>query len=249
MPEARLIDLIQRDVDGETTPGERLELESLLERDAEARVYRSGIAAVATMLAETPPNEVPEGFTAGLMSAIRRRAAQQRDSTREPAPAAPFGSERRRRVAIRVGLGLAAAAVFAVVLAPSLYRALDSSQLRGTMAGPVTAGEAARAIDAGLETTVRAEATGRFVTLHFDAPAGSPRSVDVSFAPGALRLLVAEGGTAAPGAAGGVRISFDGSALTRFERSAGEAVSIGIEVHDGARASVTTIQIGETTNF
>jgi hypothetical protein len=238
MPEERVIDLIQRDIDGDTTPEEQAELRDRLERDVDSRIYYDGIRHVAAALEATPASEPPANFTLAVMSGIREQAARTSNAER-------FRRPRDRFLAVRVGIGLAAAALLAVVLAPSLFRALDSSHLRGTMIAPAVQSQT---VTAGPQS-VAIESKGRRVSLRFDAPAASGGSADITFDSSVLRVESVEGATRSDPSPGNLHLTFDGPASVVFERATTTAVTLSLRVHDQSTTHSRKIEIPATTNF
>lgn len=239
MPEERIIDLIQRDIDGETSPAEQAELRDRMERDADSRLYYDGIRHVAATLEAAPASEPPASFTAEVMNGIRAKAARASTAHR-------FQRPRDRFLAVRVGIGLAAAALIAVFLAPSLFRALDSSHLRGTMIAPSPPAQS-WTVTAGRQT-VTVGTRGREVSLRFDAPAAAG-SADIAFDTGSMRVQSVEGATRSDPAAGKLHLTFDGPASVVFERTTKTAATLSLRVHDQSTTESRKIELPAITNF
>jgi hypothetical protein len=94
MTRERYDELIQRDVDGETTPAERDELQRGVEADPVVRARYEMMHEMADRLDKLSPVEPPGGLRGRIVEAYSRRGAE---IPRRIVPAASF-SQRRRRI-------------------------------------------------------------------------------------------------------------------------------------------------------
>jgi hypothetical protein len=125
MLEAREIELIHLDVDGELPPGERATLSRLLLASPEARALHDDLTRLARRLSELPIVEPPVELQTAILEAI------------------PWRATSRGRSPLYRPLRIAAGIAVAALLAGTLYELgqpsgddFDRSGLSGTMARP-----------------------------------------------------------------------------------------------------------------
>ena len=103
------IELIQLAIDGEATPSQRAELESILAASPEARDYFDSIDRVAKTIGNAPRVEPSPSIRDDVMSALRNRTATVVSMNQH---------RTRRRHLLAYGWAAAAAAVILVALYP-----------------------------------------------------------------------------------------------------------------------------------
>lgn len=245
MLEERIIDLVQRDVDGALDPGEEVELRLRLERDQEAKRYHDAMLDVTATLNAIPPDDPPADFTATVMESIQATLPRHPATTNVH----PFSARRHDRfLAVRVGIGLAAAIAVAVVIAPSLFRALDSEHLGGTMVAP--AATRSWTVDAGLQTRVMLATNERRISVRFVAPPGTRREVVLAYDPADARLVDSAGAASVTPDGTVILTVTDNSPPLQFERTSGKAFAFTVSLSDDANESSTTsIPIPAIANF
>lgn len=248
MPDSRTIDLIQHGIDDAADPAELSELEQRLASDPVARQLRDDLHFVNDLLEETPDEEPPSTLAADVMAQVRRAAATA------PVVIADRRAERERKrtIALRFGLGIAAALAIGFILMPSMREPIDPRHAAGTMTSPpgdFTVTEFPIR-GASISGSIRVSESADLVSLgvSFDSPA--EREVRVEFDAAALST---QAGRAVPiGDEGsGVR-TFDvtGESIEmQFERGVKRASAIGVRIRQGGDVFETTIDLGQPTNF
>lgn len=249
MLEERIIELIHRELDRDTDENERMELHARLESDPDARLYFEEMLGLAQLLEQTPSSEPPSDFAAAVMQSVRAHASS------EPSPwvaSQPFSFLHGRFAAIRVGVALAAVLLIAFILAPSLFRSLDSSHLGGIMLEPSRAVEPKSwSVPAGEAGTIRVAATDERVSLRLDSASDSPLVADVSFDAAATRVESLAGAVREEADPGHVRLSIrGGSAVVTFVRLTPKPVSFAVDVTGAGGATLSRrIEIPAAANF
>lgn len=249
MFEERIVDLIQRNVDGELEESERIELQAHLERDPDARMFLDQMHSVSEFLERAPLNDPPPEFTADVMRAVRAHAANPQSGK---VVRGAFGQSRDRFIAVKIGLGLAAVIALAFILTPSLFHSLDSSRLGGSMLDPARGGAAQTwTVAADSLAPVRVAATGNHVTVRIDAPGDTERTADLEFDPSSMKLERVSEGTRVESNPGHIHVSVrGGSAVVTLVRTTTEPVSMTVSIGGDDNASVVKrIEIPAATNF
>jgi hypothetical protein len=139
MIDEKMDDLIQRELDGQTTPEESRELQRLLAADGRAREHYARLARVVEMLqhvpALDPPLELKESVLASALA--DGEASVVAGAPRRPGPRAPWLPRPLRRDFAAFAAGVAAAALgFLVLGQPPRDLGGDPSNLSGTIAPP-----------------------------------------------------------------------------------------------------------------
>ncbi|MFH1501805.1 MAG: hypothetical protein ABIG03_02030 [Candidatus Eisenbacteria bacterium] len=144
MIDARLMELMNREVDGENSPEESAELERVLETNADARAYYDDLVELGRRFGEAGEVTPPATLRSEILSLTSRRPAAER----RPAVGRPAARRRRSlipddlrnlftpRVAYAFAAGVAAGAVLlALVTGAGIgTTAVDPNALRGTLA-------------------------------------------------------------------------------------------------------------------
>ena len=143
-----LDDLIQREIDGATTPEESAELQRKLATEPAARAHLERLRNLTSILSSVPSVEAPPELRDKVRAALQSRG-----------PAVPVGTDRshrphrrvwpplrRRDVVFAAGGDLAAAAVLLSLGRLPQPAGLDPERLRGAMGG-ADAWEDARTVD------------------------------------------------------------------------------------------------------
>lgn len=237
-------------MDDAAGPAELAELEQRLADDSEARVLRDELQAVKELLAAIPEAEPPAGLVASVMAQVRRAATP-------PALASIADRrserERKRSVAVRFGLGIAAALAIGFLFVPSLRESVDPRHVSGTMASQPSAAASVTEIPiraTGFSGAIRVSESRDRVALAIAFVAPAERDVRIAFDPAAL----------SPGSGGAVPIDTAGAGIWEFEvtgaatevqfdRSAVAASAIEVSIRQGGEVFETTINLGQPTNF
>jgi hypothetical protein len=230
MIEARTLELIHADLDGELDADARAELQRRLDADPQARAQHGQLLKMAGALGRMAPETPPAELEQQILQALR--------------PAAKVLPFRERRVQfVRYAMALAAGMIIAAVgigFAGGSRTAFDPNELVGTMGGPASAPPIAASVvklqapelggSVGLS-----QAGGRWL-LVFDLDSEQPVKVTAAYSDAAFRLNgYAQGDSGVgefrsspgrvefvnqgsqrlalflePGAGGPVRISFEG---------------------------------------
>ncbi|HEU5162267.1 MAG TPA: hypothetical protein VFV54_03885 [Thermoanaerobaculia bacterium] len=135
MANERTDELIQMDVDGALSPGQKAALDAALAADDEARASLASYRLLARELESLPVVDPPP-----LLASSVARAVRARHLNRPATHAAPSPASRRRHV-LYLGYAAAAGLLLGLLTAPFLMRT-DSFH------GPVEAGNAAASIGA-----------------------------------------------------------------------------------------------------
>jgi hypothetical protein len=250
MPDPRSIELIHRDLDGEITPEERAELETMLGTQPDAARSREEILEVHRLLAEVPSLEPPAALRAELASELRRIAASPERTE------LPFETAARRRAAIvRLVFGLAAMLLLVLFIGPIRKAGFDADHARGTMA-PSTAPESTRGLEAtpdrprgrivvtpsGRELSVRPELV--------DGPVSG--RLEVVFDEALLEVASVTGATGRDESTPGrIAVSFDCEVPEiRLVRRAPAPVSLSLELRIRESEPLSTrVELPALTNF
>jgi len=75
MLEERTLNLINADVDGELTPAEQQQLDSILETSAEARAMRAELLKLSNLLNSVPEQAPPDGLSSRILTQLAPRRA------------------------------------------------------------------------------------------------------------------------------------------------------------------------------
>lgn len=237
MNEERVLELIHRDIDGEIDDQWRIELRETLSQNPESVRMRDELVDLCRVLDSTPAVQPPAGLVEDVMRCVR---ANRSDRFRVIDGGSRWAQKKRERlIAIRVGYGLAAAAVIGLVLAPTLFDSLGKRQMSGTMAPTVVQtreGATEIAISgATVGGTIHVESLGAQRVVHFAIESTGPWSVIARFDAAGLELnAVRRNGrmlTPLSDTPGEVRI--DGMGRYTFEmvfdpRSEGQTVRVSI---------------------
>lgn len=244
MLEERIVELIHRDIDRDIDPPGRAELEARLESDPEARLLHEEMERVAAFLAEAPASEPPANFIANVMNSVRAGLPAQSAPRIAHATVVPF---RRKYVALPLGIALAAAIVIAFIVAPSVFRSVDSSHLGGTMLEPRTT-ETISLTTAGGAVSVTERGESVVMTIE---PAPTQRNAEVTFDARSIRVESIEGAMRSKSAPGRVEVTVQGSrAVVKFARISREPMSIVVRLHgDGVDAIDGRVDLPAVTNF
>lgn len=248
MPDSRTIDLIQRGIDHAADPAELAELEQRLVSDPVARQLRDDLHYVSDLLAETQDEEPPTGLVGDVMTQVRRSAANA------PVAIADRRAERERKrtIAMRFGLGIAAALAIGFILMPSMREPIDSRHAAGTMIpqpGEFTVTKFP-IHGASISGSIRVSESASLVSLAFSFDSAAEREVRVAFDPAAL----------SPGSGGAVPIGNEVAGVRtfnatgesiemQFERGSNRASAIDVRIRQGGDVVETKIDLGQPANF
>lgn len=229
-----LDELIQRVLDGDASPTEKLRLEQRLASDAHARNRYDELARVFEALSATRLEEAPAGLRDDVLRSVREAALARTPGTARtgvPTPRAARPAFSWFRLALPIAAGAVAVAVLFVSLGGP--RRIAGDQVSGTLAPPAapanlvlgTGPDAVTiqpvAIPGGAELRVSAGAAP--VTIHLEGADGAVQLAEGPGAPAAaLDLPLAASATVtlhvhapAPGARVQVRITYpDGRVLS-----------------------------------
>jgi anti-sigma factor RsiW len=155
MTRERFDELIQRDLDGETTPAEREELQRGVAADPGVRARYEMMHEMVERLDKLSPIEPPAGMRGRIVEAYSRREAE---TPRHAMPAAAL-PQRRRRV-FHLAYAAAAGLLIGLASAPLIFSdrsAIDPAEATGAMVSHP--GEQRRVVDrlAGAGSNGRAE--------------------------------------------------------------------------------------------
>lgn len=131
--DARTIELIHGDVDGELGPAEQEELRSVLASSEAARREHARLRALNDLLAAVPVCDPPAGMREAILAAAPRPA---------PSVAAPSPARRRSRVGLVAALAASAAGVVFLLQRDHALPELDPASLAGTFARPAVGTDA-----------------------------------------------------------------------------------------------------------
>lgn len=213
-------ELLQREIDGENSPGESAELQRRIALDPKLKASADELLSLSRSLAAVGQEEPPQGFVADVMRAIRAKGARVTGGWIETWRAA-FG----RRPALGYSLSLAAGIVLGALaigaFGPSALSIRDEAAV-GTILPPgrlgsfrevdrqqlTSEGLQGEAVTRRGDRTIQAELRVESIqpvglTLEFDAnsfsPLGFGRSVaaagDVVLEPGRVRIAHSGTGT------------------------------------------------------
>jgi len=229
MDDARILELIHRELDADLSSAEQAELARRLLQDPEARQLRETLRQTDRRLKSVPQAEPPAGLRRAILSAVRLPGDGSRGQS--------------GTVGGRPALRYAAIVAGAILIAGLGYQLLDSGRpqpgLEGSVAAPALAaaaiGKAEMAFDAG---TVRARLlqTGDGARLEIDSDTTQDVTLVVRFDPSLMGYLdgagtggIAQDGrlTLTPGTGRQQQtIDFDGLGPIRLEvTSGGETVA------------------------
>ena len=185
MLEARVLHLINGDIDGELGPQESAELSSILESSAEARAMHAELRKLVERMEAMPEREPPAGLAGRILAQIRlpaRRSGRASGSYLS----ALLASWRPAQAGFAFAAGL--------LLTVGFYEAtqrngepLDLSRMVGAMvadpAGASAQQQGTLSLSApGLSGTVRRGAIGEFTVLSFDLESVEQTEIVVGFA-------------------------------------------------------------------
>jgi hypothetical protein len=216
----RIEELINREIDGETTPDESSELRTHLARDPESQAYYEDLRKVAGWLKRVPPVDAPSSLKPAIMSEVRVRGLVQK-TTPAGASRRPFlerwfggGLLFRPAYAWSAAAGFVAGFLVFVLLQGGLGN-LDRSEISGTMgsaSGTATRVELGPGGSEGSFTLIP-EGTGVLGVLHLEGSAGTTASITYDENRVALSGIRWEGGAAEVDGSepGKVRVGHDGS--------------------------------------
>ncbi len=236
MQDERLIDLVQRSLDGATSEIEEMELTQRMAEVAAARSYFEDMKGVALMLGRASIAAPPPDFTASVMREVRAHvptAAAAAGHVRVFSSKTPgvrsqesgtSRTEKRRSHALRIGLGVAAAAAIAFFVAPSTFVAPDPGTLRGTMVAPVPAQRST--ISVGPKSSIEVTTSRDEVVLRFNVIAGARGVATITFDARALRSAAA---SLASASSGRLQVDLDATPIVRMQRLTAEAVALDVE--------------------
>lgn len=189
MLEARVLHLINGDIDGELGPQETAELSSILESSAEARVKHAELRKLVELMEATPEREPPAGLAGRILAQIRLPARRSGKAS---------GSNLSALVAslrpARAGFAFAAGLLLTVGFYEATQRdgePLDLSRLVGAMvanpAGAPVQQQGTLSLSApGLSGTMKRGAIGEFTVLSFDLESVEQTEIVVGFAEAGL---------------------------------------------------------------
>lgn len=250
MHKEKLAELIQLDLDGRTTPAERLAIAEELERDPEARAIHAEMREVRQILDRRPKVDPPEDLRHRIATDVHRLSPRP---TEAPVRALASAPQRRRRV-MRITLAAAATLTLAVLLTPALFHETDPDQLRGTMAPPASTENETKFIPLagnGIEAVVVTAWEGPELVLTPELRSPGPARLDVRFDPGKVKLLPSAGSVDASSAQGGlVTVTLDGAPPEiRFLRQSGDPVTLSLALSNGETRISTEVRFQASTNF
>lgn len=127
MLEERTLNLINADVDGELTPAEQQQLDSILETSAEARAMRAELLKLSNLLNGMPEQAPPQDLTSRIVGQLAPRRAVTRFSL-----SSLFASFQP----VTTGLAFAAGLLLTVgfyEMSPQSVSSLDTAGMVGTM--------------------------------------------------------------------------------------------------------------------
>jgi len=185
MLEARVLELINAEIDGELKPGESAELEAILESSAEARAMKAEMLKLVNFLDSVPAQAPPEDLTGRILDQIpvhtrpRTFSLANLVSSFQPLPA---------------GLAFAAGLLLTVgvyELSPEQHAPDDLNSMVGTMlmkSQPDSSAQAARlAISArGVLGSVALSDVGDFLVLSVDLVAEQKTEIVIAMADAGL---------------------------------------------------------------
>lgn len=191
MPESRALELIHRRIDGELESPEKEELNRVLQKEPDARELLDDLRLLDGVLSELGEATPAADLRARIMDEVR--TATPPSSKRRFAGVVDL-RKRRERLVLRLGIGLAAVLLLAIILAPALLDDLDPSRVGGSMtepepaAVPVSVIEIPAAAGGGL---IHVNASGNRVIVEISETAGA--SLRLGFDPASLQLLESRG--------------------------------------------------------
>jgi hypothetical protein len=202
MLEARVLHLINGDIDGELGPGESAELSSILESSAEARAMHAELRKLVETMEAMPEREPPVGLAGRILAQTRLPAGRSGKTS-----GSHLAALLRYLRPARAGFAFAAGLLLTVGFYEATQRdgePLDLSRMVGAMvanpAGAPAQQQDTLALSApGLSGTVSLGAIGEFTVLSFDLESAEQTEIVVGFAEAGLAF----GGIAYTSATGG----------------------------------------------
>ncbi len=187
MIDERTIQLLNADIDGELEASERLELDDILNRSAEARAMRTELLKLNNLLDSLPDLEPPAGLSREILNKITL-----------PGEKASFYLSRLFPSFKPAAAGLAFAAGLLVTvsfyeLVPRKGTVLDTGGMVGTMvANPASRPAESRDVlafeGAGLDGTVALKMNRNVLMLEFDLDSSEQVEIEVAYAEAGLRF-------------------------------------------------------------
>lgn len=179
-------ELIQRQIDGETSEQERTALRDFVAANAEAQTVQNRLLRLAEILNRVEEVEPPTDLSGNIMAAL---PAIGRSST----SAAPFQSRSGRLLSFfeyfKYGFALAAGILIGLVLGPAIFKqatTVNPAGLYGSMAPHATSSDL-KPVDQielnsdGLTGSVRLERQASRAVLEFDISSRTTTEVAVKF--------------------------------------------------------------------
>ncbi|HWM28792.1 MAG TPA: hypothetical protein VNQ14_10060 [Woeseiaceae bacterium] len=193
----RRLELVSAAADGDLRPGERAELDRLLEENPDAREFQADLRKLESLLAEIPSPDMPETLHGDIMARI---PVTQRPLQRLPARST-LGWLRAPTPVFRYGLATAAGVLLAAIIYESpltFSPATDRGDLVGTMA-PTGSRSDANLVDSytfrtdGLETLVELERHDDSLLVDIRIDSEEPVDLAVNFTGAGSRLEALSG--------------------------------------------------------
>ena len=185
MIDERTIQLLNADIDGELEPSERLELDEILDRSAEARAMRAELLSLNDLLDSLPELEPPVGLVRETLNKITL-----------PGGKSAFSLSRLFTSFQPAATGLAFAAGLLVTvsfyeLVPRQGAPLDTGGMVGTMvANPASRPTESRDVlafeGAGLDGSVTLKVNKKLLMLEFDLDSSEQVEIEVAYAEAGL---------------------------------------------------------------
>ena len=192
----RRLELVSAAADGDLRPGERAELDRLLEENPDAREFQADLEKLESLLADIPSPDMPQTLHDDIMARIpvMQRSLQPARST--------LGWLRALTPVVRYGLATAAGVLLAAIIYESpltFSPAPDHGDLVGTMA-PAASRSDAEPVDSytyrtdGLETLVELERHDDSLLVDIRIASEEPVGLAVNFTgAGSLEALSGDG--------------------------------------------------------
>ena len=238
----RALHLINAEMDGELGPGEREELDAILESSADARAMKAELQKLGNLLEAAPPLDPPEGLSDRILD-------QLAGPERKPgfSLAGLFSSFQPATV----GLGFAAGLMATVLVyewAPGQMPTGDTARMVGTMIAGRESGSA-RQLDAltveapGINGEVTLSGSRNMLMLEFDIQSAEQAQIEVELDPAGLEF-------------GGIALSGGASKQNSYEVSGGtlrvanqgrQAFTVFLPVSANDSAGGRQIRIGIST--
>jgi hypothetical protein len=191
----RRLELVSAAADGDLCPGERTELDRLLEENPDAREFQADLRKLESLLADIPSPDMPETLHDDIMARIplTQRSLQPVRST--------LGWLRAPTPVLRYGLATAAGVLLAAIVyeSPRTFSpATDRGDLVGTMA-PAGSRSDADPVDSytfrtdGLETLVELERNDDSLLVDIRIDSEEPVDLALNFTGAGSRLEALSG--------------------------------------------------------